>query len=224
MAENLVTLHHWIQGPADVRPTEKPYLLGLRGGQRARITHRYYWFLDRVEGTTRRKALTRIYDVLLHPRSWSRSGVHWVRVFDRTKADILVSVIPMATTACGPSAAGCFSWGHPDGKTRAECGVEYIDRPEWGVLVNMELCGHGTFRGHDQYMGKGHEGYIGVMGTWATATESGYMPTDQEVFWCYEWLNGRALEVHEHGFTGPAGQHGLPSPPEGVAGQEGNGQ
>lgn len=162
----------------------------------------FRWFLDRVEGTSRSKAIAKIYDVLLGDRSWSRSGVHWKRVYNRADADILVRVIPQDTTVCGVGSAGCYSWGYePDGKPVAEMGVEYIDRPgPWAALVGMELQGHGTFRADDMYFSV-HAPYpIGVMGNWEAMARANYFATDQEVEDTKTWLRGEtpADRVHRH--------------------------
>ncbi len=192
--------HHFFQGPMDVHRVANPYLLRLRAGSRQRITHRFRWYLDRVEGTTRRKALKRLYDHLLHPKGWAQMGVHWVRITDRRYANIIVRVIPQSELVC-EGAAGCYSWGYePDGKPAAEVGVEYIDREgPWNVLVGMELCGHGTVRMDDGYLTP-HQPYVGSMGTWSQAAAAGYLPTAQEIESGRMWLRGEipSDRVHFH--------------------------
>lgn len=194
-------LHFFARGPKDVRSIPKRYIRRRDGGAFT-CTYEFRWFLDRVEGTTRAKAITRLYDVLLAPNSWSRAGVHWKRVMDRAQADIIVRVIPQDATVCGPGSAGCYSWGYEaDGKPVAEIGVEHIDRPgPWASLVNMELIGHGTFRADDQYLAV-HQPYVGgVMGTWADMARASFYPTDQEVEDSKTWLKGETPpdRIHRH--------------------------
>ncbi len=201
MGAETVPPHHFFQGPRDVAKVATPYLLTLRDGSKQRITHRFRWYLADVRGTTRRKALRRLYDHLLHPRGWAQMGVHWVRTTDRARANIIVRVIPQNETVCGPGSAGCFSWGYePDGKPAAEVGVEYIDREgPWHVLVGMELCGHGTVRMDDGYLSP-HQPYYGSMGTWKQAAAVGYLPVPAEIQSGKDWLNGAvpADRVHRH--------------------------
>lgn len=164
-------------GPLDVTKTRRGW--------------RFYWYLDKVEGVDRRKARRAIRKVLRHPRGWKRTGVKWVRTMDPTKANILVSVIPQDTSPCGKGSAGCYSWGN--GTPRADLGVEHIDHADmFAELVNMEICGHGTFRMTDMYQGEGHnpDTYRGVMGTWAGSKLTGYMPSDQEIQSAIDWLHG----------------------------------
>ena len=196
LPEMTMPLHFWEQGPLLVEPVAQPYRLKLRDGSNVTITHKKYWYLDKVEGTTRRKALKAIYDVLLHPRSWSRAGVHWVRVTDPAQATLFVSIAP--TTVCGEGAAGCFSWGWPDGKERSETLVQYIDRPgPFAVIFGMESCGH-PLRALDHYNAV-HQGYEGVMGTWESAARCQYYPLDHEIESARLWLRGElpASVVHD---------------------------
>ena len=192
--------HHFFQGPMDVLPAGlDDYLLRLRDGSKVRITHRFYWYLDRVEGTTRRKALKRLYDHLLHPQGWAQMGIHWVRTTDRELAQVWVRVLPQDTSVCGPGSAGCYSWGY-DARPVAEVGVEYIDREgPWNVLVGMELCWHGTVRGDDMYLAP-HQPYYGSMGTWANAAAVNYLPVPAEIQSGKEWLAGQvpADRIHWH--------------------------
>lgn len=193
--------HHWQRGPMDLHPVATPYRLRLRTGVHQTITHRMYWQLDRVTGTTRSRAASRLYDVLLDPRGWVRAGVHWQRVGWRTDADIIVRVIPRDETVCGPGSGGCYSWGYePDRKPVAEVGVEYIDRDgPWQMLVGMELQGHGAFRMHDGYIN--HPGYEGVLGSWEAAARVGYRPSAAELDGARLWLGGQtpADLIHGHG-------------------------
>lgn len=173
-------------GPLDVRRV-------------SRNRWRFNWYLDIVEGTSRARALKAIYAVLKHPRAWTRTGVSWVRVREPSKADILVSVLPQDKTACGKGAAGCYSWGQ--GTPRAEVGVESINDPDmFALLVNMELCGHGTFRMTDMYQGNTHDPahYVGVMGTGRGAQSTGFYPSDAEVASAVEWLRGRTSSALVH--------------------------
>lgn len=166
-------------GPMDVRRV-------------SRNRWRFNWYLNVVEGTTRGKAIKAISAVLKHPQSWARTGVSWVRTTDWSKANILVNVIPEDKTECGPGSAGCYSWGDSD-LPRAEVGVEYIDDPEmFALLINMELCGHGTFRMTDMYQGDGHSpnSYIGVMGNDVAARRSGFYPSEAEIASAKAWLRG----------------------------------
>lgn len=186
-------LHFWTRGPQDVVPV-KPFTLG---GQR--FQWKFSWFLERVEGVSRRAALRAIYQVLRDPRSWERVGVRWVRTMDRARANIVVRVIPMATTVCGPGAAGCYSSGYEaDGKPVAELGVEYLGKPEFAELVNMELCGHGTFRALDMY-NPIHQPYVGgCMGTWSDARPYGYYPSETEIAAVKAWLAGETEARYIH--------------------------
>lgn len=188
-------------GPMNVRPVRKKKV-GRKGQEPFICEWEFRWYLDRVEGTTRPKALRKIYDVLLHPRAWTRSGVHWKRVMERSQADILIRVIPQDTTVCGKGAAGCYSWGYePDGKPVAEMGVEYIDRPgPWAALIGMELQGHGTFRGDDMYFDIHAPYSVGVMGTWDAMARAQFYPTDQEIEDTRTWLRGETPpdRIHRH--------------------------
>ena len=191
-----VVVHHWEQGPGNVSKVA-PFWAKRRDGWH-QYEWKFYWYLHKVEGTTRSKALRAIYGVLRNPYSWERCGVRWIRTMNPTRAHIRLSVIPAATTACGAGAAGCYWGGHPYGKG-AELGVEYIDSPFWAELVGMELQGHGTFSMHDMYIGEGHGGYIGVMGNGGFAQLPAYYPTMDEILWTKQWLLGQALYVHrEH--------------------------
>ncbi len=178
-------------GPMNLHPI-KPKAITLRDGQRRQVTWEFRWFLDTVEGVSRTKALSRIYDVLLASNGWTRAGVHWKRVTSRAAADILVRVIPQDKTVCGVGSAGCYSWGYePDGKPVAEVGVEYIERNgPWAALINMELLGHGTFRADDQYFAVHMPYPYGVMGNWSAMAAAGYMPTAAEVADTVTWLRG----------------------------------
>ena len=184
-------LHFWRDGPVTPMRLLLPHRVRLRDGSRRRCTHEVRWYLDRVEGVERARALERLYDVLLHPQGWSRAGVHWKRVSTRQDAAILVRVIPAAQTVCGSGAAGCYSYGYePDGKPVAEMGVEYIDKPgAWLIITGMELCGHGSFKGEDMYT-PDHQPYLGSMGTWQAAQAIGWLPTQAEIDGARAWLDG----------------------------------
>jgi hypothetical protein len=192
---------HFFKGPGPMNVRRiAPRRIRLRNGTYLRCTWEFRWYLDYVEGCSKYKALTKIYDVLLHPSTWSRSGVHWKRVLDRSQADILVRVLPQDKTVCGPGAAGCYSWG--GGKPPvAEMGVEYIDRPgPFAALTNMELLGHGTFRVDDQYFAV-HQPYpTGVMGSWQSMAAAGYYPTHEEIESSKQWLRGETPSelIHSH--------------------------
>lgn len=182
--------HHWEQGPQDVKRV-RPF--NERG---RRFAHKFYWYLERVEGTSRRQALTAIYEVLHHQRSWERSGVKWVRTYLPWRANVRLRVIPRDTTVCGPGAGGCYSWG--TGTPLAEVGVEYLGTAAFAEILNMELAGHGTFRMLDMY-NEVHQRipYEGVMGTWGDAAKTAYYPSDSEIESAKAWLQGRAAIVHE---------------------------
>lgn len=185
--------HHWAQGPADVRPV-RPF--NERGH---RFEWKFYWYLDKVEGTSRRQALTGIYQVLHHPLSWERTGVKWVRTYLPWRANVRLRVIPRDATVCGPGSGGCYSWG--GGRTPlAEVGVEYMGTPAFAEILNMELCGHGTFRMHDLYIDHPElaDTYTGVMGTWGQAAKASYYPSDGDIEGARLWLEGRAPNVHDH--------------------------
>jgi hypothetical protein len=192
-------IHHWAQGPLDLRARRKR--VRLRDGSTAAARYELRWFFDRAEGTTRRTALQAIYDVILNRVGWIRAGVHFVRTARFDQADLIVRVIPSDSTHCGAGAAGCYSWGYEDhGKPVLELGAEYVGSLEFANLVNHEL-GHATFRMHDMYPipgVAGHDDYDGVMGTWEAARRSGYYPPAHEVQWATEWLAGRAANVHQH--------------------------
>ena len=193
-----IPLHFWERGPGDTPRVAKPYKLVLRDGSQVRITHRMPWALGRVEGMTRSAALKAIYGVLLHPRSWSRTGVHWPRVTDPRKAKIIVNIVPEGETVCGANASGCYSWG--GGRTPwAEVEAQYVANPgAFAMILGMELCGHGTFSVHDAYIN--HPGFIGSMGTWAAARQVGWFPTRQEIEAARTWLRGETPPalIHDH--------------------------
>jgi hypothetical protein len=194
---------HFFKGPGPMDVTRiRRRRVRLRDGTYESCNFEFRWFLEKVEGTSRSKALRRIYDVLLAPNSWTNAGVHWKRTINRAQAHIVVRVLPMANTVCGVGAAGCYSWGYErDGKPVAEMGVEYIDRPgPWAALVNMELLGHGTFRADDQYFAV-HQPYpYGVMGDWKAMARAGYFPTEQEIADSITWLKGETPSdrIHWH--------------------------
>ena len=189
------TPHHWRQGPMDVRPAARPFYVRASDGTYRRMTHRFSWYLDRVEGTTTANALRSVYACLRHPRSWERSGVAFVRTFDREAANIWLRIIPADETRCGPGSAGCYSYGF-EARPVAEVGVEYINRPDaFAVILGMELAAHGCFRMDDMYA-QVHQPYVGVLGTWSQAKAVGYYPTDDEINDAKLWLQGRAPSVH----------------------------
>lgn len=193
------TPHHWQAGPADIIKLAKPRRLRLRDGSRATATHEYRWYLDRVEGTTRRQATKRLYDVFLHPQGWIRAGVHMRRVFDRAAADLWVRVIPQDTTRCGPGSIGCYSWGF-EPKPVAEHGVEHIaSEGTWLVLVGMESVAHAVYRMHDGYAN--HTGYEGSLGSWQSAAAFGFLPSEAEIEGAKRWLVGETPNeyIHDHG-------------------------
>lgn len=190
------TPHHWQQGPMDVQRAASPFTIRDSDGASRRMTHRFRWYLDRVEGTTRDVALRAIYAHLRHPRSWERSGVAFVRTFDKSAANIWLRIIPADTTMCGPGSAGCWSSGYED-KPVAEVGVEYIARPDaFAVILGMELAGHGMARCVDHY-NPIHQPYLGVLGTWPQARAVGYYPSDEEIASVKLWLQGRAEFIHD---------------------------
>lgn len=189
------TPHHWKQGPLDVARIARPVYMRTTEGRYRRATHRFTWYLDRVDGTTKANALRAIYAHLRHPRSWERSGVVFTRTFDRDAANIWLRVIPKDTTRCGPGSAGCYSYGY-EAKPVAEVGVEYVDRPDaFAVILGMELAGHGCFRAADMYT-PSNQPYVGVLGDWRAAKAVGYYPTDEEINDAKLWLQGRAPFVH----------------------------
>ena len=194
-AGQTVVVHHWAQGPQDVLKVA-PFTARRQDGPH-RYEWKFYWYLDRLNGTTKQQALTAIYDVLRNPQSWERTGVRWVCTQDKRKANILVSVIPMNGTYCGQGAAGCYC-ENCESQATSELGAEYQGSSSFAELVNMELCGHGTFRMHDMYTGPAHAGYEGVMGTWESAGKTQYYPTDDEIEWAKLWLDGQAQYVHPH--------------------------
>ncbi|MDQ3693170.1 MAG: hypothetical protein M3464_06045 [Chloroflexota bacterium] len=195
-----VVIHHWAQGPGGLTRTPRR-IHELRDGSEVATRWRMRWFLGDAIGCTRRAALAALYDVIFHPRTGMRSGLHWARTGKLESADLVVSVIPAATTVCGAGAAGCYSWGFADhGKPVVELGVEYLGNDEFANLVNHEL-GHATYAQHDMYPQRGvtgHDNYVGVMGTWEAAARSGYYPPDHEIAWAQAWLDGKAAFVHDH--------------------------
>lgn len=191
--------HFWRGGPQTWRLLVKPKWVKTRGGNSVKVTHEVRWYLDRVKGVTTAKALSRIYDVLLHPSGWIRAGVHWRRVARREQADLILRVIPSAETVCGAGASGCFSWGYEaDRKPVAEMGSEYIDNdPAWQVITGMEVCGHGTFAAEDMYDAR-HQPYLGVLGTWRSAASVGYQPTLSEIKHARQFIAGTIDQTLVH--------------------------
>ena len=191
--------HFWPGGPVTWRRLPAPRQVRARDGKRYRVDYQVPWYLDRVAGVSRNKALTRLYDVLLHPNGWLRAGVHWRRVTSRAEATMLVRVIPQDETVCGPGSAGCWSWGYePDGKPVAEMGVESIDNAgAWLVITGMEVCGHGTFNMADHYTPE-HQPYRGSLGTWQSAAAVGFLPTKAELAAARDWLTGTVDPVRVH--------------------------
>lgn len=195
-----IPLHFFAKGPMDVRKVPRKRVRRFGSATWHVCDYEFRWFLDIVKGVSRAKALTRIYDVVLADNGWIQAGVHWKRVMDRAQADIIIRVLPEDETVCGPGAAGCYSWGYePDRKPVAEMGVEYIERPgPWAALTNMELCGHGTFRGDDMYFAV-HLPYVGVMGNWEAMARANYQPTGQEITDTVTWLQGQTPPDRIHG-------------------------
>ena len=170
---------HFFQGPGpmDVEPHGKGW--------------KFHYFLDKVEGATRKEALAAIRRVLKDPKGWARTGVRWVHTTDQAKANIIVNVVPQDSSPCGKGSAGCYSWGGD--KPQADLGVEHInDASTFAELVNMEICGHGTFRMTDMYQGDPHSPatYVGVMGTWAGVAKASNEPSEQEIISAQQWLAG----------------------------------
>jgi len=188
-------VHHWQQGPADVKKV-KPYK-----HHGFRVTHEFRFYVDRVEGVGRKFFLRRLYQVFHDQRSWCRSGVRWIRTMDPAKAQILLRVVPDGHTVCGPGAAGCYSWG--GGKPpAAEIEAQYVsDDGMFPRLVWMELAGHGTFRMFDHYAGSGHDAsaYHGVMGNGQDPLHASHSwPTDREIEWSKRWLKGETPPEYVH--------------------------
>lgn len=181
------TPHCWDAGPGPARPLARPY---ARGG--VRYTHRLRWCLDRVAGTTRTRAARQVAGVLAAPGGWRRAGLVCTRVWRPADADILVRVIPRDTTACGPGAAGCWSWdGVPGEPAVAEIGVEYLDDPvAFATIANMEIVGHGVGHFLDMYNPQ-HQPYRGSLGTWEQARTVGGFPTAEEIDALRLWLQGK---------------------------------
>lgn len=189
--------HFWLGGPQDVAALPKPRRVRLRDGSRGEVTHEMRWRLDRVQGTSRRLARKRLYDVFLDPGGWVRAGLRFREVGKTETPNILVSVIPEDGTRCGAGAAGCYSWTG-DGPPWAEVGVEYLDRDgPWKLIVGMECAGH-PIRMADMYTAE-HQPYAGSMGTWESAVPFGFLPSNAEVAAARAWLRGEgppAVVVH----------------------------
>lgn len=186
--------HHWDAGPTSALPLDRPY---TRAG--VRYTHRMRWYLDRVEGTSRKAALAAIGQVLHDPRAWGRAGVAFVRTTKREEAQILLRVIPQDTTVCGRGAAGCWSSSGAAGEPPvAEIGAEYVGNPvAFATILGMELCGHGCFHLLDMY-NPAHQPYLGAMGTWGQAQAVGGFPTDAEITAARTWLDGKTDPRYIH--------------------------
>lgn len=191
-------VHFWEAGPQDVIRLASPRYDHV--GRGLRFDWLYRWQLGRVEGVSRSKALSKIWEVLHHPLSWERAGVHWSRSTTTLyPPQIVINVLPAAQSACGEGSAGCYEWG--GGLPIATLGVEYIDDPRWwALLVNMELCGHGTFRMLDMYS-EAHQPYLpgGTMGTFSDASRTSFYPSDVEIRAARDWLAGRVPpeRIHE---------------------------
>lgn len=182
--------HFWRDGPVTAQAIPRRRVR-TRAGTYATCTHEVRWFLDRVAGVSRARAIARVYDVVLDPDGWIQAGLHFKRVTSRADATILVRVIPQDETVCGPGAAGCYSYGfEPDGLPCAENGVEAIDTEgPWRVIVGMELCGHGGVKMEDMYTAD-HQPYTGSMGDWSACARVGYRPTRAEIEGARQWLAG----------------------------------
>ena len=192
-------LHFWAQGPGALTVA-------------ADGTARFPWYLDRVDGTDRETARRAVTDVLTDPRGWVRAGIVYAEVARVEEALLRVRVIPAATTVCGAGAAGCYSWGWPDGPPIAEMGVEYLrDLVAWRYLVNMEAGGHALSAADMYTPAHQTEPYTGVMGTWQDAARVEGWPSDQEIEQVRKWLHGHAEVVHDDA-GGP--EQGVPDHPE----------
>lgn len=181
------TPHHWEQGPGKVTTRLHDDRLVVR------------WYLDRVAPSLgRHDAADSVRKVLKDPRGWERAGIVFSQTYRLAQAHLWVSVIPMDTTVCGKSAAGCYSEA-PGRAPWAELGVELLaDEGQWAEVVNMEIGGHGVFAMSDMYLGAGHERatYAGVMGAWSGAAKTAYYPSDEEVEDARQWLAGQAPYIH----------------------------
>ena len=191
--------HFWRGGPVTWTELAEPRRVKARDRKTYAVDYEVRWFLDAVQGVSRRKALDRLHDVLLRPDGWLRSGVHWKRVMRREDASLLVRVIPADSTVCGPGSLGCFSWGFEwDRKPVAEMGVELIDDDgPWNIVTGMEVCGHGTFAMEDHYT-REHQPYIGSLGTWQACAQVGFRPTRAEIAAAREWLAGTIDPARVH--------------------------
>lgn len=180
--------HFWARGPLDVVPLN-----------RAKTRWRFRWYLERVDGMSKREALRAIYAVLHDPRGWARSGVHFVRTMDQAQAHIRLAIIPSGTSVCGANAAGCYS-STPGALPLAEVDVTYLRDPLTArIVLGMELCGHGCFRALDGYTAP-HQPYgDGVLGTWAEARAVAGYPSDWEIAGVQQWLRGEtpAAAIHD---------------------------
>lgn len=104
----------------------------------------------------------------------------------------------MATQIAPESCLQVDQSGLPDGAPE-KAGLT----PETARLVNMELCGHGTFRMFDMYAGSPHDSskYHGIMGDSHDAIHASHdWPTDREIEWAVRWLKGETPShyVHAH--------------------------
>ncbi len=180
--------HFWKDGPSSVRAIP-PRRVRTRGGAYVTCTWEQRWYLDKVSGTTTQKAIQRLYDVLLRPDGWIRTGIHFKRVTALENATMIVRVIPANETVCGKGSLGCYSYGyHPSGKPMAENGVEIIDQDgPWNIVVGMEVCGHGAVKMEDMYT-PDHQPYLGSMGNWESCAKVGYKPTQAEIDGARAWL------------------------------------
>lgn len=190
-------VHFFYPGPMDVKKV-RPYT--HKGWK---ITHEFRYFVERVEGVSRGEFIRKVYEVLFDPHGWMWSGVRWIRTNDPAKAQIILRCVPDGQTVCGSGAAGCYSWGGGK-KPAAEVEAQYV-RDDFMMrrLVNMELCGHGTFRMMDHYTGSGHDAtaYHGVMGNNRDAQHADHsVPSDQEIAEAKTWLAGQTPpdRIHRH--------------------------
>ena len=206
-ADGLV--HHWVQGPRDVVPLYAP----IRFWE-VRFDWQFCWFLetpDAIPGVSSEELAYKVnYTLNVHGLGWHRSGVHFSQIDTMDRAQIVLRFTdrPPPPFPDMTNFLGAYYYDPGIGKNVAQvtAGRGYFDTPSvFAYILGMELAGHGCFRMWDMYIPE-HEPYpSGSMGGYEAAMKSWGFPSELEIESAKAWLQGKAIHVHSHNFTVPAG-------------------
>ena len=184
MADQIV--HHWVQGPMDVRRIQP---VDIEGTDRIAFWVFNYWIENvlAVPGVIPHVLGERVDWVLNRaPLAWSRTGVLFHRVHRVEDAQIVLRFSDAPPTGW-PDLAWGPGWYYRDdiiGKNVAQVTTkpEYFNHAEsLAYYLGMELAGHGCFRMWDMYTAA-HAPYLeGIMGDYSAALVNGGYPSTLEI-------------------------------------------